>query len=105
MAQAPIATEVTQDNNYVSTLVLQPDQQASYREIIKRYAVMMRDLRKAGLPREEKERKMHEIDLQRDAEVKVLLSPDQFKDYLKDKEERSKRTLGMQKKDLPLGTK
>ncbi|MFN8275143.1 MAG: hypothetical protein U0X58_09725 [Flavobacteriaceae bacterium] len=94
-----------QATDFRSTLVLRADQQSAYREIIKRYAVITRDLRKAGLTIDQKELKMREIDLQRDAEVKVLLTPEQFKDYLNDKEERMKRSVGLQKKQHPLGTK
>lgn len=94
-----------QDNSYRSTLVLKLEQESAYREIIKRYAMITRDLRKAGLTIDQKEVKMHEIDLQRDAEIKLLLTPEQFKDYLHDKEERGKRSVGLQKKQHPLGTK
>lgn len=105
ISESKSTTEVTQESDYKSTLVLHTDQQSAYREIIKRYAIITRDLRKAGLTIDQKELKMREIDLQRDAEVKLLLTPEQFKDYLHDKEERSKRSVGLQKKVHPLGTK
>lgn len=98
-------TEAPQDSGYKTTLVLKTNQESAYREIIKRYATMVRDLRKGGLTIDQKEQKMREIDLQRDAEVKVLLTPEQFKDYLNDKEERTKRSVGLQKKQHVLGTK
>ncbi|MBS7787947.1 hypothetical protein KIH23_11630 [Flavobacterium sp. CYK-55] len=105
VAQPQTKAEATQDSGFKTTLVLKTDQQSAYREIIKRYAIMVRDLRKGGLTIEQKEQKMREYDLQRDAEVKLLLTPEQFKDYLNDKEERAKRSVGLQKKQHPLGTK
>mgnify|MGYP001185064083 CR=1 FL=1 len=100
-----VKSQAPQDSGYKTTLVLKANQESAYREIIKRYAVITRDLRKAGLTIDQKELKMREIDLQRDAEVKVLLTPEQFKDYLNDKEERTKRSVGLQKKQHVLGTK
>ncbi|MBS1534960.1 MAG: hypothetical protein JST78_07770 [Bacteroidetes bacterium] len=105
ISESKTPNQEVQATDFKSTLVLRPDQQSTYREIIKRYAVITRDLHKAGLTIDQKEVKMREIDLQRDAEVKVLLTPEQFKDYLHDKEERAKRSVGLQKKQHPLGTK
>ena len=57
-------------------------QQTPYREIIKRYAEEMREVRKSVLSREEKIEKLKLIDLKREAEIKSLLTVEQFKIYL-----------------------
>ena len=79
-------------------LGLSPTQQRAFREIIKRYAEQMRDVRKSILTKDEKKVKMNEINLGRDAEVKVLVSEEQYKTYLKLQEERRAKIIDMRKK-------
>lgn len=74
-------------------------QQTPYREIIKRYAEEMREVRKSVLSREEKIEKLTLIDLKREAEIKSLLTVEQFKIYLELKEEKKSKMLDMRKQN------
>jgi hypothetical protein len=74
-------------------------QQTPYREIIKRYAEEMREVRKSVLSREEKIEKLKLIDLKREAEIKSLLTVEQFKIYLELKEEKKSKMLDMRKQN------
>lgn len=107
-AQSQEKKAVSQDKNQnvvqqpqapVDPLALEPTQQAPYREIIKRYAEKMRDVKKSILSKEERKVKMNEIDLERDAEMKVLLSEQQYKTYLKLQEERRAKIINMRKQN------
>lgn len=77
------------------------DQQTPYREIIKRYAEIARQVRKSILSPEEKKAKLNEIGLQREAEIKALLTPEQYKTHLELLEIRKSRMVDMKKKDPP----
>ncbi len=74
-------------------------QQTPYREIIKRYAEEMREVRKSVLSRDEKIEKLKLIDLKREAEIKSLLTVEQFKIYIELKEEKKSKMLDMRKQN------
>lgn len=82
----------------IDRLSLKKEQQVPYREIIKRYAMQVRDLRKSSLSKEEKNAKMKEIDINRDVEIKNVLSEQQFKIYQEIKEEQKTKYLDLRKK-------
>jgi hypothetical protein len=82
----------------VDRLQLRADQQIPYREIIKRYAMVMKEVRKSALPKEEKTRKLEILELEKEAEIKAVLSPEQFKVYLERKEENKSKYIDMRKK-------
>ena len=77
------------------------EQQTPYREIIKRYAVIVRDVRKSILTPEEKKEKLKVVDLQREAEIKALLSPEQYQTHLELVELQKSRMIDMKKKAAP----
>ncbi len=77
------------------------EQQTPHREIIKRYAEMTREVRKSALKPQEKKTKLIEIDLQREAELKVLLTPEQYTTHLELKENRKAQRVDMRKTDNP----
>lgn len=82
----------------VDRLQLRKDQQVPYREIIKRYAILVRDVRKSALSREEKFKKIDRLESEREAEIKEVLSPEQFKVYLEMKQEQKAKYIDMRKK-------
>ena len=77
------------------------EQQTPYREIIKRYAVIVRDVRKSILKPEEKKEKLKVVGLQREAEIKALLTPEQYKTHLELVELQKSRMVDMKKKAAP----
>lgn len=104
-AQAPLASsnqqgseQLTKQEQPADRLQLRKDQQVPYREIIKRYAFLVKDVRKSVLSKEEKVKKLNELELAREAEIKTVLSEDQFTEYLKMKEENRTKFLDMRKK-------
>ncbi len=101
--KAAVAPEKSQEaksqgQQNVDRLGLTDEQQRSFREIIKRYAEQMRDVRKSVLTKEEKLTRLNEINLNRDAEVKVLLKEEQYKTYLQLQQERRAKMIDMKKK-------
>lgn len=78
-------------------LALTPEQQVPFRGIIKLYAEKMRELRKSELTTSEKKIKMQEINAGRDAEMKNLLTVEQYKTYLELQEERRSKIIDMRK--------
>ena len=72
-------------------LAITPVQQRAYKEITKRYAEELKDVRQSSLSREEKLEKAKEFMAAKDNEMKSFLSPDQFKVYLQMEEERKIR--------------
>ncbi len=78
-------------------LALTPEQQVPYRGIIKLFAEKMRELRKSQLTTSEKMIKMQEINAERDAEMKNLLTAEQYKTYLELQEERRSKIIDMRK--------
>jgi hypothetical protein len=77
------------------------EQQTPYREIIKRYAQIVRDVRKSALKPEEKKEKLKVVGLEREAEIKALLTPEQYKIHLDIEEYKKARLLDMKKKPAP----
>ncbi len=90
---------LTQDSS--PKLNLTYEQQTPYREIIKRYAIIARDVRKSALKPEEKKEKLKVVGLQREAEIKALLTPEQYKIHLDLEEYKKSRLLDMKKKPAP----
>ena len=77
------------------------EQQTPYREIIKRYAIIVRDVRKSALKPEEKKEKLKIVGLEREAEIKALLTPEQYKIHLEVEEFKKTRMVDMKKKPAP----
>ncbi len=90
--------DVTTAQAPVDRLQLRADQQIPYREIIKRYAMLVKDVRKSFIPKEEKAKKLEVLELQKEAEIKTVLTPEQFKVYLERKEENKSKYIDMRKK-------
>lgn len=78
-------------------LQLTKDQQTPYREITKRYAEELRQLKGSSLTPEEKRQKTTIIFSNKDAEMKTLLSAEQFKVYQQIQEERKARFVQLRK--------
>ncbi len=74
------------------------EQQTPYREIIKRYAQIVRDVRKSALKPEDKKDKLKIVGLEREAEIKALLTLEQYKIHLEVEEFKKTRMLDMKKK-------
>ena len=83
-------------------LHLSKDQQVPYREIIKRYATLMGELRRSILTPEEKKQKQLVLLSQREAEIKATLSPEQFEVFQKLEAERQARQVNMRKPPLKM---
>lgn len=79
-------------------LNLTPEQDIPYRSIIKRYAAAIQDVRKSFLPKDEKQKKIENLQNEKEAEIKSLLSTEQFKVYLQRKEEQKTKYIDMRKK-------
>ncbi len=90
--------DVTTAQAPVDRLQLRADQQIPYREIIKRYAMLVKDVRKSFIPKEEKAKKLEVLELQKEAEIKTVLTPEQFKVYLERKEENKSKYIDLRKK-------
>ena len=96
-----ISEKAVQSQESKKELNLTYEQQTPYREIIKRYAELAREVRKSVLRTEEKKAKFMLLDAQRDAEIKALLTPEQYKTHLELLELRKSRMIDMKKKDAP----
>lgn len=93
------SSSVNQDSK--TQLNLTYEQQIPYREIIKRYAQIVRDVRKSALKPEEKKEKLKVVSLEREAEIKALLTPEQYKIHLEVEELKKSRMVDMKKKPAP----
>lgn len=91
----PTAVQQYQQNK--DRLGLTKEQQTPYREITKRYAERLRQLKGSSLSAEEKREKMNVIFSEKEAEMKVLLTADQFKVYQQLQEERKARFVQLRK--------
>ncbi len=78
-------------------LSLTKEQQTPYREIIKRYATLLGELRRSILTPEEKIQKRTILLSQREAEIKSMLSPEQFAIHQQLEAERQARQVNMRK--------
>jgi hypothetical protein len=96
-----IQEKVVQSQDSQKQLSLTYEQQTPYREIIKRYAELARAVRKSILKPEEKKEKFKVLDLQREAEIKALLTSEQYKIHTELQEFRKSRMVDMKKKDAP----
>jgi len=79
---------------YASALDLSEDQRPKFEEITKRYAKQMIAVKDSGGRRMSKYKKVKSIRKNKDAEMKKLLSKDQYKVYLKKQEEMRKKIKG-----------
>ena len=69
-------------------LEIKPEQQGAYKEISKRYAEELRDIRQSTLDKEQKMQKAKTLMDKKDQEMKGLLTAEQFKVYQQMQEER-----------------
>lgn len=90
---------ITKPQENKDRLGLTYSQQTPYREIIKRYAEEMREVRKSILNKEEKIEKFKLIDLKREAEIKSLLTVEQFNIYRELEVEKKSKMLDMRKQN------
>lgn len=74
-------------------LALREDQKVSFREISKKYAEQLREVRTSSLDRAQKFEKIKEIQTNKNAEMKTLLSEPQFKVYLEMQDERKAKVM------------
>jgi hypothetical protein len=81
-------------------LNLTNEQQLPYREIIKRYALIVRDVRKSALKPEEKKEKLKVVGIEKEAEIKALLTPEQYKIHLEVEALKKSRMVDMKKKPV-----
>lgn len=72
---------------YAAALDLSEDQRPKFEEITKRYAKQMKAVKDSGGRRMSKFKKVKSIRKNKDAEMKTLLSKDQYKVYLEKQEE------------------
>lgn len=79
-------------------LALSKEQQVPYREITKRYAQKMKDLRGNSLEKSQKLEALQGIISEKNAEMKTLLTPEQYKIYLQIQEERKAKMMEKRKK-------
>jgi hypothetical protein len=76
---------------YAAALDLSEDQRPKFEEITKKYAKQMIDVKESGGRRMSKYKKVKSIRKNKDAEMKTLLSKDQYKVYLENQEEMKKQ--------------
>ena len=76
---------------YAAALDLSEDQRLKFEEITKKYAKQMIAVKDSGASRMSKYKKVKSIRKNKDAEMKTLLSKDQYKVYLEKQEEMSKK--------------
>jgi len=76
---------------YATALQLSEEQKPEFEEITKKYAKQMIALRDSNSSRMSKYKKMKSIRKNKDAEMKSLLSKDQYKAYLENQEEMQKK--------------
>ncbi len=91
-ATTPAPVPVVQD-----PLQLTKEQQTPYREIIKRYATLLGELRRSVLTPEEKKQKKIILSSQREAEIKSMLSPEQFEIFQKQEADRQAKQVNLRK--------
>ena len=66
---------------YFAKLNLTEGQKVSYREITKQYEEQYRFIKESGLSNSKKMSELQEIQLQKDSDMEVLLTDEQFKEY------------------------
>ena len=76
---------------YAAALDLSEDQQSKFEEITRKYAKQMIAIKDSGGRRMSKFEKLKSIRKNKDAEMKTLLSKDQYKVYLEKQEDMQKR--------------
>lgn len=86
-----------QGQQIVDQLGLTKEQQTPYKELIKRFAMEVNDVRTSALDKDQKAFKYNELALQKEAEIKALLTPEQYTTYLKLQEERKVKFMEMKK--------
>lgn len=91
----------SQSQDSKKQLNLTYEQETPYQEIIKRYAIIVRNVRKSALKPEEKKEKLKIVGLEREAEIKALLTPEQYKIHLEVEEFKKTRMVDMKKKPAP----
>jgi len=72
---------------YAATLSLSDDQRSKFEEITKKYAEQMQALKNGGRRKLQKYKKVKSIRKNKNAEMKILLSKEQYKVYLNKQEE------------------
>lgn len=95
----PVSGSVSKETR--KQLNLTYEQQTPHREIIKRYAELAREVRKSALKPEDKKAKLELLNMQREAEIKTLLTPEQYKIHLELAELRKSQMVDMRKKASP----
>jgi len=78
-------------------LGLTKDQQIPYRETIKRYAQLVREVRGSALSPDAKREKIELLSGEKDAEMKALLTVEQFKIYQEIQAERKAKFVQLRK--------
>ena len=84
---------------YAAALHLSEEQKPKFEEITKRYAKQMKAVKDSGDRPVSKYKKVKSIRKNKDAEMKRLLSNDQYKVYLEKQEERLKKMKERRKKN------
>ena len=84
---------------YATSLNLSEDQKPKFADITQKYAEQMNVVRDSDARRRSKFKKVKAIQKSKDAEMKTLLSEDQYKVYLVKKEEMKKRMKESRKKN------
>lgn len=78
---------------YAVALNLSEDQRLQFEKITKKYALQMKAVKDGGGRRMDKFKKVRSIRENKDAEMKALLSRDQYKIYLDKQEELNERIM------------
>ena len=88
---------VNQMQENKARLALTPEQQIPFKNISKKYAEQIKEVRTSSLDRKEKFEKIKEIQTDKNAEMKALLSEAQFKTYLQMQDERKAKMIDKRK--------
>ena len=90
-----VSTQVKQN---LDRLALTKEQQVPYRGVTKRYAQKMKELRESSLEKTQKLEALNVIISEKNAEMKTLLTAQQYKTYLQIQEERKAKMMEKRKK-------
>lgn len=80
-------------------LALTPEQEKSFKEIHQKYAPEMKSVRKSESDKSDKRQKMKDLRERKDADIKAILSEQQYKTYLEMQKERHQKMRDKRKEN------
>ena len=93
---------ITQAQKNSERLALTPEQKIPFSEISQKYTKKTLELKQSTLSREEKLEAVKKINSDKDAEVQLLLTPEQFKTYKEIVDERRQKMEAARNKEIKI---